>query len=44
MSRYRVALFGTSFARHVHAPGFQQHPGFELVALAGEWPAQWLLK
>jgi predicted dehydrogenase len=35
MSRYRVALFGTSFARHVHAPGFQQHPGFELVALAG---------
>ncbi len=35
MKRYRVALLGTSFARMVHAPGFQQHPGFELVALAG---------
>jgi predicted dehydrogenase len=35
MKRYRVALFGTSFARAVHAPGFQRHPGFELVALAG---------
>jgi predicted dehydrogenase len=28
-------LFGTSFARLVHAPGFQRHPGFELVAIAG---------
>ena len=35
MKRYRVALFGTSFARLVHAPGFQRHPGFELVAMAG---------
>lgn len=35
MSRIRVALFGTSFARLVHAPGFTSHPGFELVALAG---------
>jgi len=35
MSRIRVALFGTSFARLVQAPGFQRHPGFELVALAG---------
>jgi predicted dehydrogenase len=35
MPTLRVALFGTSFARLVHAPAFQQHPGFELVALAG---------
>ena len=35
MDRLRVALFGTSFARLVHAPGFQRHPGCELVALAG---------
>jgi len=35
MKRYRVALFGTSFARNVHAPGFQRHDGFELVAMAG---------
>lgn len=35
MKRYRVALFGTSFARTVQAPGFQRHPGFELVAIAG---------
>lgn len=35
MSRIRVALFGTSFARLVQAPGFQRHPGFELVAIAG---------
>jgi predicted dehydrogenase len=35
MPALRVALLGTSFARLVHAPGFQQHPGFELVALAG---------
>ena len=35
MKRYRVALFGTSFARHVQVPGFQRHPGFELVAIAG---------
>ena len=35
MNRYRVAVFGTSFARLVHAPGFRAHPGFELVALAG---------
>jgi len=35
MARLRVALFGTSFARRIQAPGFQGHPGFELVALAG---------
>jgi predicted dehydrogenase len=40
MKRYRVALLGTSFARHVHAPGFQGHPGFELVALAGSDPGR----
>src|SRR5436309_106268 len=31
----RVALIGTSFGRLVHAPGFQRHPSFELVAIAG---------
>ena len=35
MKRLRVALFGTSFARLVQVPGFQRHPGFELVAIAG---------
>jgi len=35
MSALRVVLLGTSFARNVHAPGFSQHPGFEVVALAG---------
>lgn len=35
MKRIRVALFGSSFARHVQVPGFQRHPGFELVAIAG---------
>ncbi len=35
MSRIRVALLGTSFARLVQAPAFQRHPGFELVAIAG---------
>ncbi len=35
MSRIRVAIFGTSFGRTVQAPGFQRHPGFELVAIAG---------
>jgi len=35
MDRIRVALFGTSFARLVQAPGFQRHAGFALVAIAG---------
>jgi predicted dehydrogenase len=35
MPALRVALFGTSFARLVHAPAFRAHPGFELVAIAG---------
>ena len=35
MQRIRVALIGTSFGCTVQAPGFQRHPGFELVALAG---------
>src|SRR5262245_7042844 len=35
MKRFRVAIFGTSFGRTVQAPGFQRHPGFELVAIAG---------
>jgi len=35
MDRYRVAIFGTSFGCQVQAAGFQRHPGFELVAIAG---------
>jgi predicted dehydrogenase len=35
MDSIRVAIFGTSFGRTVHAVGFQRHPGFELVAIAG---------
>ncbi|HEY6867067.1 MAG TPA: Gfo/Idh/MocA family oxidoreductase [Candidatus Eisenbacteria bacterium] len=35
MDRYRVAILGTSFGRTVHAPGFQRHTGFEVVAIAG---------
>jgi predicted dehydrogenase len=35
MPRIRVAILGTSFGRLVQAPGFQRHPGFELVAIAG---------
>ena len=38
MERLRVALFGTSFARSVHAPGFQRHAGFALTAIAGSDP------
>jgi predicted dehydrogenase len=35
LNRIRVAILGTSFGRLVQAPGFQRHPGFELVAIAG---------
>jgi predicted dehydrogenase len=35
MKRFRVAILGGSFGRAVHARGFQGHPGFELVAIAG---------
>jgi predicted dehydrogenase len=35
LSRLRVAVLGTSFGRLVQAPGFQRHPGFEVVAIAG---------
>ena len=35
MERIRVAILGTSFGRTVQAVGFQRHPGFELVAIAG---------
>ena len=35
MDRFRVAILGTSFGRAVQAAGFQRHPGFELVAIAG---------
>ncbi len=35
MDRFRVAILGTSFGRTVQAVGFQRHPGFELVAIAG---------
>jgi len=33
--RIRVAILATSFGRLVQAVGFQRHPGFELVAIAG---------
>jgi len=32
---FRVAVLGTSFARIVQVPGFQRHPDFEVVAIAG---------
>ena len=35
MQKVRVAIIGTSFGRLVQVPGFQRHPGFELVAIAG---------
>jgi len=35
VQRIRVAILGTSFGRLVQAVGFQRHPGFELVAIAG---------
>jgi len=35
VTRIRVAILGTSFGRLVQAVGFQRHPGFELVAIAG---------
>ena len=38
MERIRVAILGTSFGRLVQAVGFQRHPGFELVAIAGRDP------
>src|SRR5689334_17727668 len=38
MQPVRVAILGTSFGRTVQAVGFQRHPGFELVAIAGRDP------
>src|SRR5437016_11475155 len=35
VQKIRVAIIGTSFGRLVQVPGFQRHPGFELVAIAG---------
>ena len=35
MKRVRVAVLGTSFGRTVQVPGFQRHPGCEVVAIAG---------
>jgi len=35
VERIRVGILGTSFGRLVQAVGFQRHPGFELVAIAG---------
>ena len=35
MTRFRVAILGTSFGRNVHAVGFGRHPGFEVVGIAG---------
>lgn len=38
MSRFRVVLIGTSFARNVQAVAFGRHPGFELAGIAGRDP------
>lgn len=38
MKTFSVAIIGTSFGRVVQAPGFQRHPGFEVVAIAGRDP------
>jgi len=35
MAAHRVAILGTSFGGKVHGLGFQRHPGFDLVAIAG---------
>jgi len=35
VERIRVAIIGTGFGRTVQALGFQRHPGFELVGIAG---------
>jgi len=35
MKKRRVVILGTSFARLVQVPGFQRHPHFEVVAIAG---------
>src|SRR5580765_4223616 len=38
MAPIRTVVMGTSFGRTVHVPGFQRHPGFEVVGLAGSDP------
>lgn len=35
LTRFRVAILGTSFGRNVHAVGFGRHAGFEVVGIAG---------
>jgi predicted dehydrogenase len=40
VTRLRVVLLGTSFARRVQAVAFGRHPGFEIVGLAGSDPAR----
>jgi predicted dehydrogenase len=35
MQPLRVVVLGTSFGGSVHATGFQRHPGFEVVGMAG---------
>jgi len=42
MTAHRVAVLGTSFGARVHAVGFQRHPAFELVAIAGHQPEKTL--
>lgn len=34
MSKYKVGIIGTGFGGRVHAPMFQSHDGFEVVAVA----------
>ena len=36
--KYKVAIIGTGFAERVQIPGFQRHPRFEIVAIAGQNP------
>ena len=40
MTRLRVVLLGTSFARRVQAVAFGRHPGFEIAGIAGSDPAR----
>ena len=35
MHRFRLAIIGTGFGRHVQSVAFRRHAGFELVAIAG---------
>jgi len=36
--KYKVAIIGTGFAERVQIPGFQRHPRFDIIAIAGQDP------